>query len=120
MGVTEPLCTGRARSGHGRGICQWGTQRWAQDGQTWAWMTTHYYPGATPQSGWFGPVDDAVTWTITVVPRGDAGVEPAAEPVSGGCGVVEERGAGMLWMIGVAIGAPVLSRRRRRGLARRS
>ncbi len=46
-GVSEPLCTGRAVNGHGRGTCQWGTQRWAQDGKTWDWIVTHYYPGAT-------------------------------------------------------------------------
>lgn len=47
-GVSEPLCTGLARQGHGRGACQWGTQRWAsQSGKTAAWMMTHYYPGAS-------------------------------------------------------------------------
>jgi len=46
-GVSEPLCTGRAVNGHGRGTCQWGTQRWAQDGKSWDWIVTHYYPGAT-------------------------------------------------------------------------
>ncbi len=47
FGVDEPHCTGRARQGHGRGTCQWGTQRWALAGQTWEWMLPHYYPGAT-------------------------------------------------------------------------
>jgi hypothetical protein len=46
-GVSEPLCAGRTVNGHGRGTCQWGTQRWAQDGQTWDWIVAHYYPGAT-------------------------------------------------------------------------
>lgn len=47
-GVQEPLCAGRARNGHGRGTCQWGTQRWAsQSGKDAAWMMTHYYPGAS-------------------------------------------------------------------------
>ncbi len=32
--------------GHGRGMCQWGTSRWADRGKTWVWMTRHYYePG---------------------------------------------------------------------------
>lgn len=48
FGVDEPLCAGRARQGHGRGMCQWGTQRWAQQrGQNYVWMVEHYYPGAT-------------------------------------------------------------------------
>lgn len=47
FGVDEPLCTGRERFGHGRGMCQWGTQRWAtQRGQTYDWMVSHYFPGA--------------------------------------------------------------------------
>ncbi|MEZ4404634.1 MAG: N-acetylmuramoyl-L-alanine amidase [Kofleriaceae bacterium] len=46
-GVSEPLCTGRALNGHGRGTCQWGTQRWATDGKPWDWIVTHYYPGAS-------------------------------------------------------------------------
>lgn len=47
FGVDEPLCTGRERFGHGRGMCQWGTQRWAtQRGQTYDWMIEHYFPGA--------------------------------------------------------------------------
>jgi hypothetical protein len=46
-GVAEPLCHGRTRQGHGHGMCQWGTQRWAtQAGKTFDWMVTHYYPGA--------------------------------------------------------------------------
>jgi uncharacterized protein (TIGR03382 family) len=45
-GVVEPLCTGRAVYGHGRGTCQWGTQRWALEGRSHDWMMRHYYPGA--------------------------------------------------------------------------
>ncbi len=52
FGVDEPLCTGRERFGHGRGMCQWGTQRWAtQRNQTAEWMVEHYYPGATTTNG---------------------------------------------------------------------
>jgi hypothetical protein len=29
--------------GHGRGMCQWGTQAWAGTGSNWAWMVNHYY-----------------------------------------------------------------------------
>jgi hypothetical protein len=47
FGVLEPYCTGRALNGHGRGTCQWGTQRWAKnEGRDEAWMAPHYYPGA--------------------------------------------------------------------------
>ncbi len=51
FGVAEPLCSGRARNGHGRGMCQWGTQRWAtQRDQNYVWMVEHYFPGATVSS----------------------------------------------------------------------
>lgn len=47
-GVSEPLCSGLTRQGHGRGTCQWGTQRWAsQSAKDATWIMTHYYPGAT-------------------------------------------------------------------------
>ena len=48
FGVEEPLCTGHEVFGHGRGTCQWGTQRWAsEEGKSWRWIALHYYPGAT-------------------------------------------------------------------------
>jgi hypothetical protein len=59
--IADPVCTGQARYGHGRGLCQWGTARWAtgrrmQNRQTsdsvtngypiqnWVWLLEHYYP----------------------------------------------------------------------------
>lgn len=60
-GVAEPTCTGTERRGHGRGMCQWGTQRWASgtcanppcnfgafgaEPKDHVWMVEHYYPGA--------------------------------------------------------------------------
>jgi hypothetical protein len=46
-GVDEPHCAGLERFGHGRGACQWGTQRWAEnEGMTYDWIALHYYPGA--------------------------------------------------------------------------
>jgi hypothetical protein len=38
------VCKGARQSGHGRGMCQWGTQRWAQlQGKTYEWICDHYY-----------------------------------------------------------------------------
>lgn len=66
FGVDEPTCTGTTRHGHGRGMCQWGTHRWASgicanppcdfgafgsDGKDHRWMVEHYYPGATIVGG---------------------------------------------------------------------
>jgi hypothetical protein len=48
FGVDEPYCAGKTVNGHGRGTCQWGTQRWAvNEGKDYRWMAAHYYPGAT-------------------------------------------------------------------------
>ena len=52
FGVEEPLCDGQRINGHRRGMCQWGTQRWAtQEGQRAEWMVEHYYPEATTTEG---------------------------------------------------------------------
>jgi len=55
-GVSDPPCAGKALFGHGRGMCQWGSQRWALQGQSHEWIATHYYPGATLYSS-TGPQD---------------------------------------------------------------
>lgn len=47
FGVDEPLCSGEAVFGHGRGTCQWGSQRWALDGRSFDEIVTHYYPGSS-------------------------------------------------------------------------
>lgn len=41
--VTEDFDAGHVCSGHGRGMCQWGTQRAALQGQLWNWIEDHYY-----------------------------------------------------------------------------
>lgn len=45
-GISDSVCSGQTRFGHGRGTCQWGSQRWALQGQTSKWILEHYYPGA--------------------------------------------------------------------------
>ena len=46
FGVDDSVCSGQKVNGHGRGICQWGTQRWALAGHDVDWIIAHYYPGA--------------------------------------------------------------------------
>ncbi len=41
--IADNLCAGHDRYGHGRGMCQWGTQRWALNGKTYQWIADHYY-----------------------------------------------------------------------------
>lgn len=40
---SDNLCCGKNRSGHGRGMCQWGSQRWALSGKDYSWIISHYY-----------------------------------------------------------------------------
>lgn len=64
--VEDPTCTGTELFGHGRGMCQWGTHRWASgicanppcdfgafgaEPKGYLWMVEHYYPGATVVGG---------------------------------------------------------------------
>lgn len=43
--------TGRCCFGHGRGMCQWGTQAWSRSGWLWNRMTDHYYNASGAGSG---------------------------------------------------------------------
>ncbi len=40
---SDNVCCGKTPAGHGRGMCQWGTQFWAQNGKNFSWMLNHYY-----------------------------------------------------------------------------
>ncbi len=50
-GVMEPLCVGFEIRGHRRGMCQWGSQRWALDGRDHRWIASHYFPGSVLEGG---------------------------------------------------------------------
>ncbi|OQP56373.1 hypothetical protein A3860_39925, partial [Niastella vici] len=44
--ISDARCAGYSTSGHGRGMCQWGSSRWASD-KTYTWILNHYYnPGS--------------------------------------------------------------------------
>ncbi len=60
----DPACVGETEYGHGRGMCQWGTARWATGRRMagrssgdatpngyprrdWRWLVQHYYPNYT-------------------------------------------------------------------------
>jgi hypothetical protein len=51
--VADPVCAGQPLNGHGRGLCQWGSQRWAIGAagsggrKTYDWILNHYYGSAT-------------------------------------------------------------------------
>lgn len=60
--IADPVCSGEDRYGHGKGMCQWGTAKWAtglkfpgnnfsnttmtngQPKRDWMWICEHYYP----------------------------------------------------------------------------
>ena len=78
-GVNDPPCAGRALYGHGRGMCQWGSQRWALEGRDHLWIATHYYPGSSIAGG--GP-------TLPAYDAAFVGTEHPAEMTSGERAVV--------------------------------
>ena len=74
--ISDPVCAGHDRYGHGRGMCQWGTQRWASNqSKTYDWITDHYYnPGHYYRCGTDHPHPDfAVTNAQISLANGDPG-----------------------------------------------
>jgi len=74
----DPVCTGESEFGHGRGMCQWGTARWASGRkmagrvtgdtttnnfplQNWIWICEHYYPDLVLAQGAPLAIGDDVT-----------------------------------------------------------
>jgi len=50
--ISDSVCSGTTCYGHGRGMCQWGTQRWAANqSQLWKWIVNHYYNDNNNPSG---------------------------------------------------------------------
>lgn len=42
--LSDSVCCGFTQNGHGRGMCQWGSQRWAlNQGKTYDWICDHYF-----------------------------------------------------------------------------
>ncbi len=76
--LSDSVDAGYTCYGHGRGMCQWGTQRWANNqGQLWKWIVNHYYnndgnPGGLRSSYMTSPMDitNATPNPNTVPPGG--------------------------------------------------
>ncbi|MFN2502517.1 MAG: SpoIID/LytB domain-containing protein, partial [Pyrinomonadaceae bacterium] len=50
--LADPVDAGAAFNGHGRGMCQWGTQRWSiNQGKDFVWIVNHYYNANGNPSG---------------------------------------------------------------------
>jgi hypothetical protein len=79
--LADPVCSGEAEFGHGRGMCQWGTVKWAtglkfpgnsfsnttltngEPRRDWTWIAQHYYPSLTLVRGTVLVVGDDVRAT---------------------------------------------------------
>jgi hypothetical protein len=72
FGVSDPPCAGKTLFGHGRGMCQWGSQRWALQGKAHRWIAEHYYPNSQ--------VVDTVAPDAGPPPPPDLGVDQALPP----------------------------------------
>lgn len=71
--LSDSVCCGTTLNGHGRGMCQWGTQRWATNqGKTYDWICDHYYSnyGYTRQ---LLPASDVLCKNVAVSNISDTG-----------------------------------------------
>ena len=104
----DPICAGHARSGHGRGMCQRGSNRWDSGAngfpvRNWIWILKHYYPSLKLVKGTVLVVDDEVESTtidcnVRACPGG--GIENGVS-----CTLITAKAAGQT---GVIIGGPVV------------
>ncbi|WP_338791206.1 S-layer homology domain-containing protein [Bernardetia sp. MNP-M8] len=68
--ISDAINAGNASFGHGRGLSQWGSQRWAsQQNKTYGWILDHYYnPGGIERSGSSTPSDTVDPTTSITAP----------------------------------------------------
>jgi hypothetical protein len=84
--LADPVGLDQACFGHGRGMSQWGTQRWSQSPHLrhWPWIVDHYYNAG-------GSGSDLRTANMTrVLAIDDAAAEPAAVLPGGAFDIVLE------------------------------
>jgi len=117
----DPVCLGEAEYGHGRGMCQWGTAKWAtglkfpgngfsnttltngQPKRDWMWICTHYYPTLELVQGSPLQISDYVqvlgTSSLTVRQCADGSISSGT-----GCPQTTTKASGVK---GIIIGGPV-------------
>jgi Putative Ig domain/Stage II sporulation protein len=103
----DPVCVGRGRVGHGRGMCQWGSKFWATGEKgfpkrDWVWIVYHYYPNLRLARGAPLLVGDNVRAETTLDVRACSG-----GGIDGGvtCPLITTKATGQT---GVIIGAPLV------------
>ncbi|MBA4146495.1 MAG: hypothetical protein H0X66_00145 [Verrucomicrobia bacterium] len=113
----DPACKGETRFGHGRGLCQWGSARWATgrrmagrssgDGtpngfplRDWIWILQHYYPNLTLTKGVPLMIGDDIKARVSLNVRAcsDGGIENGVS-----CLLIATKSAGQT---GTIIGGP--------------
>ncbi len=88
--ISDPRDKGRAKFGHGRGMCQWGSQRWSSD-KDYLWILNHYYvPGGVSVSTGNCPSDLNLTGTINSGTYKSSNTITASGTVNSGRNVVFE------------------------------
>lgn len=118
--IADAVCTGETRFGHGRGMCQWGTARWASGRrmagrvtgdattnglpiQNWTWLCQHYYPNLELVQGAPLALNDFVqvlgTSSLTVRQCADGSISSGTN-----CPQVTTKPSGAT---GIIIGGPV-------------
>ncbi len=118
--IADAVCTGETRFGHGRGMCQWGTARWASGRrmagrvtgdattnglpiQNWTWLCQHYYPNLELVQGAPLALNDYVqvlgTSSLTVRQCADGSISSGTN-----CPQVTTKPSGAT---GIIIGGPV-------------
>lgn len=88
--ISDNVCVTKTAAGHGRGMCQWGSHRWAQAGKTYTWILDHYYnPGGIfrcqASSCPTAPNDlcgNAITLFPSTTPAFTTGTTCGAKPIS--------------------------------------
>lgn len=83
--IWDPVCSGTPSNGHGRGMCQWGSARWANGTKiisppcspgvphgygtkTWQEILIHYYPNYQITEGYAASIVGAAAIPTTVSP----------------------------------------------------
>jgi hypothetical protein len=84
--ISDPLCSGRATFGHGRGMCQYGSSFWHTNGKTYLWIIDHYSPvgislqspvaadAQAPTTTIAGPASASANFTATFTDADNVGV----------------------------------------------
>ena len=103
--INDLVDAGQTFNGHGRGMCQWGTQRWAiNQAKDWIWIVNHYYndngfPSGARSGVLQTPVPEfslsATPSSQTVAPGAGTSYTVTVVPTNGFSGIVDFSASGL-------------------------